>query len=95
MDFQKGIDVNFRGTVTEEQTPSRTSLSGEMSTDLQPTSLLDEITYWTSRMGAFGITQIMSSLDGQNTSVRQPKSTPTSFTDDELYAEEERVSGFL
>lgn len=95
MDSQKGIDVSFRGTVTEEQTPSQTSLSGEMSIGLQPMSLLDEITYWTSRMGVFGIMPPTSSLDGQNTSVRQPRSTPTSFTDDELYAEEERVSGFL
>ena len=94
-DFQKGTCANFRGTVTGSPTLSEMSMNGEMHFVSPAMSLLDEITSLTSQMAPFGIMQTMFSQGGQSTKERQQRSTGTSFTDDEIYAEEERVSSFL
>ena len=95
-DSRKEINASSPGTVTESQTSSQISMSGEMHIDLPSMSLLDEITWLTSQMAPFGIMQTMFTQGGQSTKNEQQRSTPTSSTDeDEIYAEEERVSGFL
>ena len=95
-DSRKEINASSPGTVTESQTSSQISMSGEMHIDLPSMSLLDEITWLTSQMVPFGIMQTMYSQGGQSTKNGQQRSTPTYSTDeDEIYAEEERVSGFL
>ena len=94
-DSQNETNASSPGTVTESPMSSRMSVSGEAHIDLPSMSMLDEITLWTSQMGVFGITQTMLTLGGQGINSEQQRSTPTSFTDDQVYAEEERVSGFL
>ena len=95
-DFRKEINASSPGTAPESQTSSQISVSGEMHIDLPSMSLLDEITWLTSQMVPFGIMQTMYSQGGQSTKNGQQRSTPTYSTDeDEIYAEEERVSGFL
>lgn len=87
--------ASFHGTAMGSQTSSRTSGSGRNRSDSQTTSLQEEITYWTSRMGVSFTMPLMSVLDGRSISGKPSRSTHTSFTDDEIYAEEERVSSFL
>ena len=94
-DSQKETNVSSHGTVTVNPTSSKMSLNGEMHFVSPAMSLLDEITSLTSQMAPFGIMQTMFSQGGLSTKEKQPRSTGTSFTDDEIYAEEERVSGFL
>ena len=95
MEPQKETCASSVGTATVGQTQSQTSLSGEIHIVSPTMSLLDEIDLLTSQMAPFGIMQTMFSQGGQSTNERQQQSTPTSFTDEELYAEEERVSSFL
>ena len=94
-DSQKETCVSSHGSVTVNPTSSEISMSGEMHFVSPAMSLLDEITSLTSQMAPFGIMQTMFSQGGLSTKEKQPRSTDTSFTDDEIYAEEERVSGFL
>ena len=94
-DSQKETSANFRGTVTDSQTSLEMLMNGEMHIVSPAMSLLDEITSLTSQMAPFGIMQTMYSQGGQSTKEKQQRSTHTSSTDDEIYAEEERVSGFL
>lgn len=95
-DSQNETNASSPGTATESQTSSRMSVSGEIHIDLPSMSLLDEITSLTSQMAPFGIMQTMFTQGGQSTKKEQQRSTPTSSTDeDEIYAEEERVSSFL
>lgn len=94
-DSQNETNASSPGIVTESPMSSRMSVSGEMHIDLPSMSLLDEITSLTSQMAPFGIMQTMFHQSGQDIKEKQQRSTPTSFTDDQVYAEEERVSGFL
>ena len=94
-DSQKETCVSSHGSVTVSPTSSEMSMNGEMHIVSPAMSLLDEITSLTSQMAPFGIMQTMFSQGGLSTKEKQPRSTDTSFTDDEIYAEEERVSGFL
>jgi len=94
-DSQKETNVSSHGTVTVSPTLSEMSVNGEMHIVSPAMSLLDEITSLTSQMAPFGIMQTMFSQNGQSTKEKQQRSTHTSSTDDEIYAEEERVSGFL
>lgn len=94
-DSQKETCVSSHGSVTGSLTSSEMSMNGEMHIVSPAMSLLDEITSLTSQMAPFGIMQTMFSQGGQSTKEKQRRSTDTSFTDDEIYAEEERVSGFL
>ena len=95
-DSQKETSASSHGTVTGSQTSSKMSMNGEMHIVSPAMSLLDEITSLTSQMAPFGIMQTMFTQGGQSTKKEQQRSTPTSSTDeDEIYAEEERVSGFL
>ena len=94
-DSQKETSVSSHGTVMVNQTSLEMSMNGEMHIVSPAMSLLDEITSLTSQMAPFGIMQTMFSQGGQSTKERQQRSTDTSFTDDEIYAEEERVSSFL
>ena len=94
-DSQKETSVSSHGTVTVNPTSSEMLMNGEMHIVSPAMSLLDEITSLTSQMAPFGIMQTMFSQGGLSTKEKQPRSTDTSFTDDEIYAEEERVSGFL
>jgi len=94
-DSQKETSASSHGTVTGSQTSSKMSMNGEMHIVSPAMSLLDEITSLTSQMAPFGIMQTMFTLDGPNIKEKQQRSTHTSSTDDEIYAEEERVSGFL
>ena len=56
--------ASFHGTAMGSQTSSRTSGSGRNRSDSQTTSLQEEITYWTSRMGVSFTMPLMSVLDG-------------------------------
>ena len=94
-DSQKETSVSSHGTVTVNPTSSEMSMNGEMHIVSPAMSLLDEITSLTSPTEAFGIMRTMFSQAGLRPKEEQPKSTDTSFTDDEIYAEEERVSSFL
>ena len=94
-DSQKETCVSSHGSVTVNPTSSEISMSGETHFALPAMSLLDEITSLTSPTEAFGIMRTMFTQAGLRTKEEQPKSTDTSFTDDEIYAEEERVSSFL
>ena len=94
-DSQKETCVSSHGFVTVSPTLSEMSMNGEMHIVSPAMSLLDEIDLWTSRMAPFGITRTMFSQGGQSTKEKQQRSTGTYSTDDEIYAEEERVSGFL
>ena len=94
-DSQKETSVSSHGTVMVNQTSLEMSMNGKMHIVSPAMSLLDEITSLTSQMAPFGIMQTMFSQGGQSTKGKQRRSTRTSFTDDEIYAEEERVSGFL
>ena len=94
-DSRKETSVSSHGSVTVNPTSSEMSTNGEMHIVSPAMSLLDEITSLTSQTAPFGIMQTMFSQGGQSTKEKQRRSTGTSFTDDEIYAEEERVSGFL
>ena len=94
-DSQKETSVSSHGSVTVDPTSSGMSMNGEMHIVSPAMSLLDELTSLTSQMAPFGIMQTMFSQGGLSTKDEQPRSPDTSFTDDEIYAEEERVSGFL
>ena len=94
-DFQKETSVSSHGSVMDSPTSSEMLINGEMHIVSPAMSLLDEITSLISQMAPFGIMQTMYSQGGQSTKEKQQRSTHTSSTDDEIYAEEERVSGFL